>query len=283
MAWSASSTQRGISVFRPHELEPGAQHLGARPIHEPLPHRAHEDQRCVLEVAHLQELPDHHRLQHRADAAGSHDVRVGHQDKLMQAREEGLVLEGLHHERIHFLLEGQVDADADALTAALGLPRAFVGGAHQSRPATGDDVAVEGAQLGTHALDPLVHPVLRIGPRGTEHGNAVASSFGGPQARQVVHGRPEAEQGVGEDALDAVFVVQAHDAAWGILLSGGATHRVGVPGVEGSGAGMVAWAAERPSRAEPCRLVKRPPLLPFWEAPGLEAGKGSGTDCWLAA
>ncbi|MCK7577574.1 MAG: hypothetical protein MZV65_18395 [Chromatiales bacterium] len=74
-----------------------------------------KDERGVVQVAHLQELPDHHRFEHRADPARGDDEGVGHQHELVQAGEEGLVLEGLLDERVDLLLERQLDADADAL------------------------------------------------------------------------------------------------------------------------------------------------------------------------
>ena len=59
----------------------------------------------VVQVAYLQQLPDHHRLEHRADAARCDDVSIGRQHELIQPCEEGLVREGLLDERIGFLLE----------------------------------------------------------------------------------------------------------------------------------------------------------------------------------
>ena len=78
-------------------------------------HPPHQDERRVCEVVHLEQLPDHHRLQHRADAAGGDDEGVGGQHELVQPREKRPVLERLPDERVDLLLEGQVDADADGL------------------------------------------------------------------------------------------------------------------------------------------------------------------------
>ena len=64
------------------------------------------------------QLPDHHRLEHGADAARRHNVRVGHQHELLQPSEERAVLERPLDERIDVLLEWQLDADADALRAS---------------------------------------------------------------------------------------------------------------------------------------------------------------------
>ena len=86
----------------------------------------------LLEVPHLEELPDHHHLQHGADAAGGHDEGVRGEHELVQAREERAVLERLRDEGIDVLLEGQLDADADR-------PRPLGGGRRplRWRPASG--------------------------------------------------------------------------------------------------------------------------------------------------
>jgi hypothetical protein len=69
-------------------------------------------------VTHLQQLPDPHALEHRADATRRHQEGVGGEHELVQAREERPVLEGLRHEGVHVLLEGHVDANPDGLRTA---------------------------------------------------------------------------------------------------------------------------------------------------------------------
>ena len=104
---------RNRQVFRVGKRQSRIEHRGLRPVDEPLPHLADENQRHVVHVPHLQELPDHQHFEHGADAAGHDDERVGGDHEMMQACEERLVLERLLDERIHVLLEGQFDADAD--------------------------------------------------------------------------------------------------------------------------------------------------------------------------
>jgi hypothetical protein len=53
-----------------------------------------------VELLHLQQLPDHHRFEHGADAARHDDERIGQQNEMMKAREEGAVLEGFGRERV---------------------------------------------------------------------------------------------------------------------------------------------------------------------------------------
>ena len=93
------------------EGETLVQHARPRPLDQSLPHLAHEDQRHVLDVPHLQQLPDHQHLEHGADAAGHDDEGVGGEHEMMETREEGLVHEGLLDKRVHILLERQFDAD----------------------------------------------------------------------------------------------------------------------------------------------------------------------------
>jgi len=64
-------------------------------------------------VADLEELPDHHHLQHRADAAGGHEKRIRDQHELVEPREEGPMFESHADERVDVLLEGQIDTYPD--------------------------------------------------------------------------------------------------------------------------------------------------------------------------
>ena len=125
-----------------------------------LPHRAGEDQRRVVQVPHLQQLPDHHRFEHRADAARRDDEGVGREHEVMQAREERLVFEELSTYGFAACSNGSVTRMPTLCTrSGAGIPRAFVRGLHQSWSAAGDDVAAHRAQGRAHALDFLVHPV----------------------------------------------------------------------------------------------------------------------------
>ena len=123
IAWTIDGPSgRTCGIFRSSGLisgRVGPEHHGLRPVEQPVPEVPGQDQRRVVQVPHLEQLPDHQRFEHRADAAGRDDERVGHQDEVVQPGEERLVLERLGHERVHVLLERQLDADADRL---LGLP-----------------------------------------------------------------------------------------------------------------------------------------------------------------
>jgi hypothetical protein len=132
IASSALAAQRGIA------MSSGLTSGGSNPSMAPRAHSSrpghifpHQDQWRVLEMPHLQQLPDHHRLQDRADPSRRHDECVGREHELVQAREEGPVLERLGHERIHVLLEGEVDADPDGLGWFRRGRGSLVGGLHE--------------------------------------------------------------------------------------------------------------------------------------------------------
>jgi len=57
---------RYLHILGARQLESGAQHLCARPFNQATPHRTCENKRGVVEMTHLQELPDHHRFQQRS-------------------------------------------------------------------------------------------------------------------------------------------------------------------------------------------------------------------------
>ena len=80
-------------------------HMPLGPIDQIGPHLSHEHKRGVVQLAHLQQLPDHHHFQRRADAARHHDECVAAQHEVMQPRKKGLVLVDLADERIRLLLE----------------------------------------------------------------------------------------------------------------------------------------------------------------------------------
>ena len=91
----------------------GAQHRLPGPFDQLGPHRADQDERGVVQLPHLEQLPDHHRLQHRADPARHDDEGVRDEHEMVQPREERAVLEDLADERVDVLLERQFDPDAD--------------------------------------------------------------------------------------------------------------------------------------------------------------------------
>jgi len=118
-------------------------------------------------VPHLEQLPDHDRLEHGADPAGRHAERVRGEDELVEPREEGAMLEGHADEGVDILLDRQVDADAQGLRLAPAGRGALVGGPHQPGPAAGDAVAAERGQRAGHALRLLVGEAAGRRPRRT--------------------------------------------------------------------------------------------------------------------
>ena len=67
---------RDRHVFRADQRRLGVQQVRLRPVHQIGPHLPDEDQGGVVELANLQQLPDHHEFQNRADAAGDDDESV---------------------------------------------------------------------------------------------------------------------------------------------------------------------------------------------------------------
>ena len=96
---------RNIDVFGVDQRCLEREHRILHPLDQRRPEFADQDQRRVVEMAHLQQLPDHHRLQHRTDPAGRDDKRIRRQHEVMQTRKERPVLERKLDKRIHFLLE----------------------------------------------------------------------------------------------------------------------------------------------------------------------------------
>ena len=89
----------------PVKRQAWVEHARPGPVDEAAPHLPDENERHAVHVTHLQQLPDHQHFEHGADAARHHDERVGRDHEVVEAREEGLVREGLLDERIHVLFE----------------------------------------------------------------------------------------------------------------------------------------------------------------------------------
>ena len=58
------------------QFKAGLQHLLAGPLNQAVPHLSHENQRDIVQVPHLQQLPDHGRFQQRTDAAWRHQHEI---------------------------------------------------------------------------------------------------------------------------------------------------------------------------------------------------------------
>ncbi len=108
-----------------------------------------------MNMSDLEQLPDHHGFQDGADASRSHHEGVGSQDEVVQTGEEGAMLKRLLDEGIDFLLEGQIDANADG-SIPLRRPGgrgALVGGLHEAGAAPRDDVAAQLGQGGASKVE----------------------------------------------------------------------------------------------------------------------------------
>ena len=82
-------------------------------------------------MAHLEQLPDHHHFQDRADSSRRDDEGVGGEHELVQARKERPMLERLGHKSIDILFKRQINSDPDGLGAFRRGGGAFIGSLHQ--------------------------------------------------------------------------------------------------------------------------------------------------------
>ena len=106
-------THRNRHVRWARERKVRSKHRPFAPVNKFGVHRPGQNERSVVQLLHLQELPYHHRLEHGADTARHDDERVGHEHEVVETCEERAMLERFGHEGIDVLLEGQIDANAD--------------------------------------------------------------------------------------------------------------------------------------------------------------------------
>ena len=99
-------TARDRQVLGMRQRRVDREHRTAGPLDQARPHGSHEDQRRVLQMPYLEQLSNHHRFQHRADAARGDEKGVRSEHKLVQPRKEGPMLERLGHKRIDVLFKG---------------------------------------------------------------------------------------------------------------------------------------------------------------------------------
>ncbi len=111
-ASGAPDDPRNRQVLLRDEFELGTQHHLPVPVDQALPHLAHQDQRRIGQLAHLQQLPHHHQLQYRADAAGHDDECVRDLDEVVKARKEARC-SNARRQRVDILLERPMDSDPD--------------------------------------------------------------------------------------------------------------------------------------------------------------------------
>ena len=70
-----AARERQVLGIRQGRVE--GEHPLPGPLDESRPRWSDEDQWSLLQVPHLEELPDHHHLEECSDAARSHDEGVG--------------------------------------------------------------------------------------------------------------------------------------------------------------------------------------------------------------
>ena len=149
----------------------------------------------------LEQLPDHHRLQHRADPARHDDEGVRDEHEVVQPGEERAVLEDLADERIDSCSNGKstrmptearsgsapaIRAPSFAACISPGPPPVMMSQPRRSAPRPGRG-------------RPHRPSGRMVGPGRAEDGHAVARPPRRPEPRQVVDDLPQAEDGLRED------------------------------------------------------------------------------------
>ncbi len=123
------------------------------------------------------------------------------------------MLEDLLDEGVGALLEREADPDPDRPCSILGIGFGgpFVGGLHEARASTGDDVTAHFRQGGGHAPGLIVDPAPGCGPSRAEDRYTVPLVGRRPKAGERVDGLPETEEGLTKQRFHVVFVREAHD------------------------------------------------------------------------
>src|SRR4029450_2305482 len=96
------------------------EHRAASPLNEFGPHFPHQNQRSVIKLADLEELPCERQLQESSDPAGNDNESVRHDHEMMQSGKKRAVFVRLADERVHFLFEWQRDTDSKQNVEGLG-------------------------------------------------------------------------------------------------------------------------------------------------------------------
>ena len=176
-----------------------------RPVNQALPHWTSENEWCVVKMAHLQQLPDHHRLEYCANAAQRHNKSIGQQYEMMQASEKSLMFKSLPNERIDLLFERQLHVDTNVLrfVPALGLfPHPRWRALHQASSPASHDVATHSRQHLSHAFNFLIYPMSGLGARRAENRDAVALTPGWTQASKLFTAAHRPKTVFDNDAFD---------------------------------------------------------------------------------
>src|SRR5512132_939341 len=111
---------RNFKIDLAREFVVFVEHRAASPFNEFRPHFPYENQRRVIKLADLEELPCERQLQESSDPAGDDNESVGHDHEMMQSGEKGTMFVRLADERVHFLFEWQRDTDTNGTLESLG-------------------------------------------------------------------------------------------------------------------------------------------------------------------
>src|SRR6516225_2421744 len=95
------------------------EHRQASPFNELGPHFPHENQRRVIKLGDLEELPCERQFQESSDTAGNDNESVRHDHEMMQSGKKGPMFVRLADKRVHFLFEWQRDTDTNRTLESL--------------------------------------------------------------------------------------------------------------------------------------------------------------------
>src|SRR5262249_55662119 len=148
---------RNLKIDRLRKVHFVFEHVMMSPLHQVGPHIANQDERSIVKLANLQKLPHHGQLEQRAHASRHDNERVRGDDEVMKPGEEGLMLKSTPDKRVGFVLERQIDADANRALCHAASPRcSFVSCLHEPGSAACYDSAAKRAKSKSQLFDQLI-------------------------------------------------------------------------------------------------------------------------------
>ena len=193
IASSAVSRHTGnLEILGACERQTRVEHAGTGPFDQLLPHLADQNERDAVHVTHLQELPDHERLEHRADAAGTTTKASEAITKWCSRVKNVSCSKACSTKGLTSCSNGRsTRMPTDPVAPARR--RALVGGLHESGATARHDVAAHRRERGRRALHLLVDERAGLGACRSEDRDAIAVSLRRPKLRERVHDLPQVE------------------------------------------------------------------------------------------
>src|SRR6185369_12231220 len=112
---------RNFKIDLAREFVTFLKHRAPPPFDEFGPHFPYENQRRVIKLADLEELPCERQFQESSDTTGNDNESVRHNHEMMQSGKKGAVLVRLPNEWINFLFERQRDTNTNRTLESFGM------------------------------------------------------------------------------------------------------------------------------------------------------------------